>query len=69
MNSNPMQMIQAIMNLRRDPTTAMKQFGIPSDMAQSPDKMIQFLMDSGRISQAQYMQARQMAGSISKQFK
>ena len=69
MNSNPMQMMQAIMNFRRDPTSVMKQFGIPGDMAQSPDKMIQFLMDSGRISQAQYMQARQMAGSISKQFK
>ena len=69
MISNPMQMMQAIMNFRRDPTNVMKQFGIPSDMAQSPDKMIQFLMDSGRISQSQYMQARQIAGSLSKQFK
>ena len=37
---------------------------IPQNMAKDPKAVIQHLMDTGRINQQQYMQAKRMADSI-----
>lgn len=43
---------------------AMTQWGIPQNIANNPNAILQQLMSSGRISQAQYNQARQMASQM-----
>jgi len=43
---------------------AMSQWGIPQNIANNPNAILQQLMSSGRISQAQYNQARQMASQM-----
>lgn len=40
--------------------------GITGDLANDPDAIIQKMMAEGRVSQAQYNQARQMAQQIQK---
>jgi hypothetical protein len=39
----------------------LSKLGVPSNALGNPDAAVQFLMDTGKISQEQYMQARQMA--------
>lgn len=43
---------------------AMSQWGIPQNIANNPNAILQQLMSSGRVSQAQYNQARQMASQM-----
>ncbi len=38
--------------------------GIPQEYANDPGKAIQYLMDSGRINQQQYNQAKQIADQM-----
>lgn len=42
----------------------MQRFGIPKDIAGDPDKIIEKMMNEGRISQYQYNEARNMAQQI-----
>lgn len=62
MNMNPMQMVQ---QLRSNPIQFIRQagFNIPQNLS-DPNAIIQHLMNSGQVSQAQYNQARQMAQRI-----
>lgn len=39
----------------------MRQLNIPAEFQNNPDGAIQYLMNTGRITQAQYNQARSMA--------
>lgn len=59
MGMNPMQMVQ---QLRSNPMQFIRQagFNIPQNLS-DPNAIIQHLMNSGQVSQAQYNQARQMA--------
>jgi cell fate (sporulation/competence/biofilm development) regulator YlbF (YheA/YmcA/DUF963 family) len=51
--------------LAADPAKyAMSHFGVSQNIANNPDAIIQQMMASGRISQAQYNSARQMASQI-----
>lgn len=43
---------------------AMRRMGIPQNMANDPDAVIQQWMSEGRISQSQYNEARKAAGMI-----
>lgn len=43
---------------------AMRNFGIPKDIASNPEAIMQNLMNSGRVSQEQYNAARRMATQI-----
>lgn len=43
---------------------AIKNFGVPKEMASNPEAIMQNLMSSGRISQEQYNAARRMASQI-----
>lgn len=56
---NPMQMLQ---QLQQNPVQFLKQAGlnIPENL-NSPNDIIQHLMNSGQVSQERYEQARQMA--------
>lgn len=57
--SNPMQMLS---QLKSNPLAFLKQkgFNVPGNM-NNPNEIVQYLMNSGQINQAQYEQARQMA--------
>ena len=59
---NPMQIMSMLPQLRSNPVGFLKQYGfnIPENVT-SPNDIIQHLMNSGQINQAQYNQARQMA--------
>ena len=60
---NP-QMMQMLMQLRQNPASVLGQYGIPQDIANDPQKVIQHLMNSGRISQAQYDTAVRMVNNM-----
>ena len=53
---NPMQNSMQFMMQRN--------MNIPQDIANNPDKIIQHLMDSGKLSQGQYNQAKQIANRM-----
>jgi len=59
-NSNLMYQLQA---LRQNPMQFLMQrrFNVPQNIASDPNAIIQHLMNTGQISQAQYNQAAQMA--------
>lgn len=59
MPNNIMQGFQAFM---KNPMQYMS--GIPQEYANDPSKAIQYLMDSGRINQQQYNQAKQIADQM-----
>lgn len=60
---NPMQMLQ---QLRQNPAQMLRQAGlnVPANL-NSPNDIIQHLMSSGQVSQAQYNKAREMAKMFS----
>ena len=57
----------ALQNLKQNPMQFLmqKKFNIPQDIASDPNAIIQHLMNSGQVSQAQYNRAMQMAKKIS----
>ena len=57
----------ALQNLKQNPMQFLmqKRFNIPQDIASDPNAIIQHLMNSGQVSQAQYDRAMQMANKIS----
>lgn len=59
MPNNLMQMLQ---QLRQNPMQFLKQAGynVPDNLT-SPNDIIQYLMNSGQVTQQRYEQARQMA--------
>jgi len=59
---NPMQMLQ---QLRQNPVQMLRQAGLNvPDNLNSPNDIIQHLMNSGQISQQNYERARQMAAQF-----
>lgn len=57
-------MMGMLMQLRNNPMSILSQFGVPQDIANDPQAVIQHLMNNGKITQAQYDQAVQMANSL-----
>jgi len=62
MMNNPMNVMQLLQQLQRNPIQVLQSrgFNVPQNL-NSPNDIIQHLMNSGQISQAQYNNARQMA--------
>lgn len=58
-----MQMIQMFNQFKGNPMQALSQFGIPQNM-NNPSQVIQYLMNSGKMSQQQYNQLQQIAGQM-----
>lgn len=66
MPNNIMQGFQAFM---QNPMQYMSGMNIPQKYAGDPNGIIQFLMDSGKINQNQYMQAKRMADQMQQMMK
>lgn len=64
MNINPMQIMQMLPQLKSNPMAVLAQFGVPQNLANNPQAIIQNLMNSGKVSQDQYNQAMQMAKNM-----
>lgn len=65
MNNNDIQgLFNGVQNFRRNAASIQGQMGIPKELVNNPDGVIQFLMNSGKISQAQFNQAMQMANQL-----
>ena len=50
----------------RNPGQALSQAQIPGQMANDPNQIIQYLLDSGKVSQGNYNKAAQMAKELQK---
>lgn len=63
MNLNPMQVMGQFQTFMQDPGRMLQ--GLPKDVADDPDKAIQYLLDSGKVTQGQYNMAQQYMRMIS----
>lgn len=61
MQNNIMQMINQI---KSNPMSVLGRYGIPQNIANDPDAIIQYLMNNGKISQEQYNRAVMMAQNM-----
>jgi hypothetical protein len=61
MMNNLMQMLTQI---KSNPAAMLSQYGIPQDIVNNPQAVVQHLMNTGRVSQAQYDRAVSMAQSM-----
>lgn len=57
----PRQMMQMLNQLKSNPMSVLGNFGVPQNMANNPNAIIQNLMNQGKISQEQYNRAVQQA--------
>ena len=66
MMRNMMSLMNGFRGFMQNPTQAMLQnkFGIPQQFMNDPNGAIQYLLNSGKISQAQYNQIKQMADQL-----
>lgn len=60
---NP-QMISQLRNFMSNPGQMLNQMGIPQNLQNNPQAIIQHLMNTGRLSQDQYTQLQQQAKQI-----
>lgn len=65
---NP-QMIMQIKNFMSNPQQALRGMGVPQQYMNNPQGLIQHMMDTGKLSQAQYMQLKQQAMEIQSMLK
>lgn len=68
MNINPMQLIAMLPQIKSNPMSLLGQYGIPQNISNNPQAVIQSLLNSGKISQEQYNQAMQMARNMGARF-
>jgi len=68
MNINPMQIMQMLPQLKSNPMSMLGGLGIPQNISNNPQAVIQNLMNSGKVSQDQYNQAMQMAKNMGVKF-
>lgn len=62
---NIQQFMNSFSEMMKDPKSyVMKNMGISEDIANDPDKIIQKMMNDGKITQEQYNSARNMAMQI-----
>lgn len=61
MQNNIMQMINQI---KSNPMSVLGRYGIPQNISNDPDAIIQYLMNSGKVSQEQYNRAVMMAQNM-----
>lgn len=68
MNMNPFQLLQMVQQLKSNPMAMLGQFGVPQNISNDPQAVIQNLMNNGKISQDQYNNAMQMARNMGAKF-
>ena len=64
MNINPMQIMQMLPQLKSNPMAMLSRFNVPQNIANNPQEVLQYMMNTGAISQNQYNQAMQIAHSM-----
>lgn len=64
MNINPMQILSMLPQLKSNPMAVLAQFGVPQNLANNPQAIIQNMMNRGTITQDQYNQAMQIAKNM-----
>lgn len=57
-------MIQMLMSLKNNPGAFVTRLGIPANIMNDPNAMIQFLMNNGKITQEQYNNAVKQAQNM-----
>ena len=63
-----MQMMQALTQFKNNPMGVLKQFGIPQDMMNDPQSVVQNLMNRGVVTQDQFNNAMNMAKQMGFKF-
>lgn len=61
---NPIRLMQMLNKIKNDPMSILSQYGIPQNIANNPEKVTQYLMKSGKVTQDQYNDAVQQANSM-----
>lgn len=64
MNINPLQIMQMLPQIKSNPMAMLGGLGIPQNISNDPQAVIQSLMNSGRITQEQYNTAMQIAKNM-----
>lgn len=64
MNINPMQIMQMLPQLKSNPMSVLGSMGVPQNISNNPQAIIQNLMNSGKVSQTDYDNAVRMANQI-----
>lgn len=59
-----MNIFQILTQIKSNPQVVLSQYGIPQEAASNPQAAVQYLMNTGRVSQAQYDRAVSMAQSM-----
>ena len=59
-----MNILQMLAQLKSNPMAILKRYGVPQDIANDPNAVIQHLMNNGVVSQAQYNNAVNMAQNM-----
>lgn len=65
---NPNQLMQMVTQIKNNPMSMLGRYGIPQNISNDPNAVVQHLLNNGRITQAQYNNAVQQANSIARQF-
>lgn len=68
MNINPIQIMQMLPQLKSNPMSILGSFGVPQNISNDPQAVIQNLMNNGKIDQNTYNQAMQMAKNMGFKF-
>lgn len=64
MNVNPLQVMQMLPQLKNNPMSILGSLGVPQNISNDPQAVIQNLMNNGKITQDQYNNAMQMAKNM-----
>lgn len=62
--NNAMQFIQMAMQIKNNPGEVLGKMGIPKDITNDPQQVVQYLMNNGKVSQNQYNDAVKNARSM-----
>lgn len=61
---NPNQLMQMLNQIRNNPMSMLSKYGIPQNISNNPNEVIQYLMKNGKVTQNQYNDAAQRANQI-----
>ncbi len=67
-NVNPIQVLSMLMQFKQNPMGILSQFGVPQNLSNDPQAIIQNMMNRGVINQDQYNQAMEMAKNMGAKF-
>ena len=64
MNINPNQLLQMVTQIKSNPMSMLGKFGVPQNISNDPNAIVQHLLNNGNFSQAQYNDAVQRANQL-----